>query len=202
MLPNFKYYVIQRNSETKQYLEEINERIKDNTSTRKDVPVAVFKSIDMDVMLCMNQNQLKTALSNINTMNEDISDKYAKIIQENMQLIIKNTELKNEVEKYKNQSEDESVQDKSKKKEFEVIIKQQKEKIEELNSIMKLAWDKEAVSVLKRTNIFQNDGIELNKERIITEPTYDFPSLNKVIDIKKDNSSDIHKKFLDRLKEI
>ena len=203
---NFKYYVIQRNPETKQYLEEINERIKNFAIANRDAPVAVFKTLDIEAMMNMSPNKLRVGLQNLNTMIEDTSDKYAKVIQENIKLSRLCVSLKTEIGEYKKEL-DEFIK-KANKREDELtgIIEKQKEEVIELKSIMHIAWDKEAETILKKEKIFVDDGTEIDRKKTITDPTFNLIKTVEKFEVEKKahecNTTEMRQGFLKGLEDI
>lgn len=201
-LDNFRYYSIQRNPETKQYMKIINGRIKNCSTTNRGTPVAVFKTLDIESMLNMTPKQLKTGLLNLNTMLEDTSDKHAKVIQENMRLNRLCESLKTEAEGYKKELDEA----KTREDKLARVIEKQKAEITELVSIMHIAWDKEAETILKKQNIFENDGTEIDKKKTITDPTTDLTKTINIFKIKKNTSesvvNDMRNDFLQGIEDI
>jgi len=205
-LDNFKYYVIKRNSETKQYLEVINERIKNCSITKRGTPVAFFKTLDIEAMLNMTPQQQRKVLVNLNTLIEDTSDKHAKVIQENMILSRQCVYLKTEAEGYKKELDELIEKAKTREDELTGVIKEQKAEIKELESIIHITWDKEAETILKKQNLFEDDGTEIDKKKTITDPTFNLTKVVNIVEIKKNasesNAAEIRRGFLQGLEDI
>lgn len=203
---NFKYYVIQRNPETKQYLEEINERIKNYTITKVGTSVAVFKTIDIEALINMTPKQLRAGLLNLNTLIEDTSDKHAKVIKENMGLSRQIASLKMEAVGYKKEVDELIEKVKSREDELTAVIKKQKAEIEALESIFHMVWDKETETLLKKQKIFLDDGTEINKNKTITDPTFNLTKIVNIAEIKKNESksstTEMRHKYLQGLEDI
>lgn len=206
-LDNFKYYVIQRNTETKQYLESINEKIKDCNITDKGTPIAVFRTIDVEAMLNLNKLQLKDTLMNLNIVFEDVADKHSKIIQENMKLNSQHITFKKEVENYKTELTAELEKYKSKNKEYIDTISKQKTKIKELEAIVHIIWDREAETILKKQNIFDDDGAEIDETKTIIDPKCNLIKISSTDCINgvresKIDVQDMHENFLKELEDL
>lgn len=203
---NFKYYVIQRNPEAKRYLEEINERIKNCTISKGGTLVAIFKTLDIEAMMNMTPKQLRAGLLNLNTLIEDTSDKHTKVIQENMGLSRQIASLKMEAVGYKKEVDELIEKVKSREDELTAVIKKQKAEIEALESIFHMVWDKETETLLKKQKIFLDDGTEINKNKTITDPTFNLTKIVNIIEIKKNESkstaTEMRHEYLQVLEDI
>lgn len=193
-LSNFKYYVINRNAETKQYLSDMNNKIKSVLTGDKSTNISVFRSIDVEALISLPKDKLIVALNGVNIQIESMTDKYADIIKENMLLRSQIADLTSELHK----------KDKEHQKEVEALNEKLQKKKQQLSDLSKkyidtlecvhIAWDHEAETVLKKIGIFKDDTIEDTSSAVITSPTDNVVQYTSVEIARK--------KFLDNLEDL
>ncbi|MTK14155.1 MAG: hypothetical protein F8N39_19450 [Clostridiaceae bacterium] len=210
-LPNFKYYAINRNKETKQHLKDLNDRIIGVSDKKLPIIKSVFTQIDVNSYLSMKEDDLKVALQNLNVLIEDMANANTELIKENVKLKTKIQEKDIELRRLNEKiSEANKEYDKglsnSKGK-----VDEQKQKIQDLSAkvrqqddLIHMLWDREAEKILMQKGIFENDGVELNENRIISDVYADITKVAKEVN---DNFSNIEvekisNKFIERIKNI
>ena len=205
-LDNFRYYVIQRNAEAKQYLALINDRIKESSLSKSGTQVAVFKTIDIKAMLAMPARKLGKSLTNLNAILEDISDKQAKLFRENLQLSRQCTVLNIEIKKLQEELVATQEQAKADGKEKDLRIAQLKKTVSELGKVVRITWDEEAETILKKQGIFEDDGAAIDETKTIMSPAFNLRQtavLNgNECAVTVDQSKNIRMDFLKGLKDI
>ncbi|OAB41780.1 hypothetical protein [Paenibacillus antarcticus] len=207
-LPNFKYYVINRDPEAKKYLEGLNARITGVSDKKISFTKSVFTQIDINSYLSMKKDDLKVALYNLNVLLEDMSNANTELIKENLKLKTrvqeKDTEIrrvnKEVIEKY---TDYQKGMDASKE-----MLVEQKQKIQELTIKMKqqddlthILWDREAENILKKNGVFVDNGVELTEDRVISDIDAD------IIEVVKDTFPNIEDdkisyELINRIKSI
>lgn len=210
-LKNFRYYVINRNSETKKYVEDLNKEISKDKGKKLTSAVTAFTQIDIKAYQSMNKTELGQALKNRNTLIEDMADSNTNLLQEN--LALKDSVRAKDIDiKRLNDLVDETAQNSAKvMEESKITINEQRETINKLiqsvkksDEAIRLLWEKEAEDLMKHTGIFENDGVVTNPKRTITDIEESIISIAK--DAKKldsgKESEKISNKFMDRLRKI
>lgn len=210
-LSSFKYYVINRNPETKKYIEDLNRNICDVAEKKITLAATSFTQIDVQKYKTMNKDELGIALANINTLLEDMVDSNTRLLKENIALknVIREKELEikkiNDTVRKSALNSDESLKqlqnenDKQRK-----IINTLKQSEKQSSDIIHLLWDKEAEIIMKKTGVFINDGGESNPKRTITDIDDNVFSIIKDANTLEctNESENLHKKFMQRLKNI
>ncbi|MET0018271.1 hypothetical protein [Oscillibacter sp.] len=205
---NFKYYVIQRNVEAKQYLKETNERIKQAAGVPLKNTTAIFKTLDIPAMLQMDKSSLGNALSVLNIAFEEITDKQANTIQDNFQLNKKVTVLKGELAALQSALFNENELHRSVMMRRDDEVSALKQRISDLEQAVHVAWDNEAESVLKQLGLLESDGTPINSQKTIESPDTDLEQIIGVIPVitkepsTESNIVDLRKNFLERLEDI
>lgn len=182
-LDNFKYYVINRNKEAKAYLDDMNEKIKSNLTEGKSERTALFRTLDIEAILELNSQKLATVLQNINTQIEQLNNKYADVVNENIKLkTLSNNKTVND--RIKN-LEEEIRKLKIKNKELEDVNREQKAKYDRLYESVMNAWETEAETVLKKVGVFVDDGSSMDDNAIIESTTEDIISIDRSLTKKE-----------------
>ncbi len=210
-LHNFKYYVINRNQETKQYLEDLNNRIIGTSDKKLSISKSVFTQIDVNSYLSMKKEDLKVALQNLNVFMEDMANINTELIKENVKLKTRIQEKDTEIRRLKEQileanngfnkelfnSKEKVDEQKQKLQYLSIRVRQQED-------LLHMLWDREAENILMQKGVFENDGVELNKNRVISDVDADITKVAKGLNDIFSNIDDdkISDKFMDRLKNI
>lgn len=182
-LDNFKYYVINRNKEAKEYLDNMNEKIKSNLTKGKSEGIALFRTLDIEAILKLNSQKLATVLQNINTQIEQLNDKYADVVNENIKLkTLSNNKTVND--RIKN-LEEEIKKLKIKNKELEEVNREQKAKYDRLYESVMNAWETEAETVLKKVGVFIDDSSSMDDNAIIESTTENIISIDRTLTKKE-----------------
>lgn len=182
-LDNFKYYVINRNKEAKEYLDNMNEKIKSNLTEGKSEGTALFRTLDIEAILKLNSQKLATVLQNINTQIEQLNDKYADVVNENIKLkTLSNNKTVND--RIKN-LEEEIKKLKIKNKELEEVNREQKAKYDRLYESVMNAWETEAETVLKKVGVFIDDSSSMDDNAIIESTTENIISIDRSLTKKE-----------------
>ena len=182
-LDNFKYYVINRNKEAKEYLDNMNEKIKSNLTKGKSEGIALFRTLDIEAILKLNSQKLATVLQNINTQIEQLNDKYADVVNENIKLkTLSNNKTVND--RIKN-LEEEIKKLKIKNKELEEVNREQKAKYDRLYESVMNAWETEAETVVKKVGVFIDDSSSMDDNAIIESTTENIISIDRTLTKKE-----------------
>lgn len=182
-LDNFKYYVINRNKEAKEYLDNMNEKIKSNLTKGKSEGIALFRTLDIEAILKLNSQKLAKVLQNINTQIEQLNDKYADVVNENIKLkTLSNNKTVND--RIKN-LEEEIKKLKIKNKELEEENREQKAKYDRLYESVMNAWETEAETVLKKVGVFVDDSSSMDDNAIIESTTENIISIDRTLTKKE-----------------
>ena len=182
-LDNFKYYVINRNKEAKEYLDNMNEKIKSNLTKGKSEGIALFRTLDIEAILKLNSQKLATVLQNINTQIEQLNDKYVDVVNENIKLkTLSNNKTVND--RIKN-LEEEIKKLKIKNKELEEVNREQKAKYDRLYESVMNAWETEAETVLKKVGVFIDDSSSMDDNAIIESTTENIISIDRTLTKKE-----------------
>ncbi|WP_088187862.1 hypothetical protein [Desulfosporosinus sp. FKA] len=208
----FKYYVINRNSEAKEYLKDINEAISSNSEKQLTSAVTTFTQINIQSYQSMTKEQLGRALANLNTLMEDMADSNTKLLKQSLALkeLVreKDIELKRFEELYNqmSQNSDENMEGlKNKVNEQREIINKLTQSVKQSDDVVHLLWDKEAEVVMKYSGVFENDEEEIiNSKRIMTDIQESISHVTKdahKIHSSKD-SEKISKRFMERLNNL
>jgi len=179
-LPNFKYYVINRDREAKDYLESLNARITGLFNKKLPITKSVFTQLDINSYLSMKKDDLKVALINLNALLEDMSDANTELIKENLKLKTRVQEKDTEIRRMNKEVAEKYTEYQKHMDVFKEMLDEQKQKTQELTLKLKqqddlthMLWDKEAENILKKIGIFEDDGVEINKERVISDVNTD-----------------------------
>lgn len=201
-LDNFKYYVINRNEECKKYLEEINERIKENASYGKGSAALAFEPIDIEAYQNMSKDKLGQALANLNILLENMAENNRNLLEQrlkqnklldkaNMEIIA----LKEEINNYKEQLrqvEMKNMIDVENEKSKQLKVMRQNE---ELKTAMHILWDEEAENVMKEVGIFDEDGKKPDLNKVMCD-------IDESIEKVEKDSKLIEGRFFKRLKGL
>ncbi|QOX63877.1 hypothetical protein FRZ06_11305 [Anoxybacterium hadale] len=202
-LANFKYYVVNRNSQVKKYLKDLNERITGTSDAKLSFSKSVFTQIDANKYLSMKKDDLKVALNNLNILLENMANMNTELIKENVKLKNRTQEKDTEIRRLNSEISNtynecsKSISNSKEKTDC------QKQKIQELvkkakqqEDLLHILWDREAETILKQNGIFEDDGTGLNKNRIIDEVK------NVAGIISSTNDNKISYELINRLKNI
>lgn len=193
----FAYYTIKRNENANQFMEDLNEKIKDSCFGKQEDSNIYFKSIDIQSYLGMTKEQLKEALINLNTALEATSDKYADILKNTYKMKRELAELEKNSKEIQEEMKNTIERLQMEKKELLARLFAEEEKRENLEQNVKLAWDKEAETILAKTGELINETVEKNTESaVITSPHENIIHLN-IQEEKRGRQG-----FLNRLKEL
>lgn len=175
-LPNFKYYVINRDPEAKEYLEGLNARITGLSIKKIPITKTVFTQIDIISYLSMKKDDLKVALNNLNVLLEDMSNANTELIKENLKLKTRIQERDLEIRRMSKEIDEKYAEYQKREKTSKEILDAQKQKIHELtmkvrqqDDLTHILWDREAEKILKKNGVFEDDGVELSEDRVISE---------------------------------
>lgn len=196
-LVGFAYYTIKRNQDANQYMEELNNKIKDFFIGREEEYNAYFKSIDIESYLNMTKEQLREALINLNIALETTSDKYVDVLRNTYKAKRELTEMEKESKGIQEEllMKIESLQEENKELSDKLLIKQLE--LNNLEQNTKLAWDKEAGAILAKTGILISEIVQENTESaVITSPHEKIMHLN----VHEEKSG--RKKFLDKIEGL
>jgi len=174
---DFRAYHITRHEECKKYLDQANDKIESTRSNEITKPVSFFHPIDIESYVSMTPKQLSKALYNLNVLLEDSSDKYLESIKENLLLEEKWLAIEKEFSEYKCDMESKI----SKLKNKITSLKGKNSKIRqdyfELDSIIKILWDKEAENVLIELGVFEGRESTINEKATIMDTSTNIVSL-------------------------
>ncbi|MFC6648331.1 hypothetical protein [Paenibacillus rhizoplanae] len=185
-IASFKYYVINRDPEAKSYLEELNARITGLSTKKIPIRKSVFTQIDIQGYLSMKKNDLKVALNNLNILLEDMSDANTELIKENIKFKTRVQEKDTELRRINAINTEKHTEYQKLIYSFKETIDEQRQVIQELsikvkqqNDLTHLLWDKEAEKILKESGVFEDDGVELSKARVISDADTDIMEVVK-----------------------
>lgn len=207
-LPNFKYYVINRDPAAKEYLEGLNLRITGVSNRKVPITKSIFTQIDINNYLSMKKDDLKVALNNLNVLLEDLSNANTELIKENLKIRTRAQEKDSEIRRMNKEITEKYTEYQKVMVEYKGLLDEQKQKIQELTKKIKqqddlthILWDREAENILKKNGIFKDDSVELNKDRVITDIDAD------IIEVVKDtlpNIGDdkISYEFINRIRNL
>lgn len=201
-IKKFQYYVINRNEECKQYIEELNARIRENPGASHNGAITSFQPIDIDAYTKMSTDKLKIALNNLNTFMEKMADNNYEIQKQKEELRClldkKNLEiisLKDELDRYKcnemNCNEEQKAMIEDLKKQIKILSKEK----ESRDVALKLLWNEEGENILKEEGVFEKDGKMPDPEKTIMDAD---ESIGKVIK----NVKTLDNSFMERLRKL
>lgn len=194
-IKNFKYYVINRNAEAKEYLNGINEKIKTVNKEEGYIEKSIYNPIDVSAYIKKNPEEQKIMLMNINKQIEYMSDKYADIIKDNVSL---RCEIKESKEAYKRmceEYEEKIIKLKNNLKDTEENLQNTKKHLIMIEENAHLIWDNEAEKILVDTRIIEGDECKPNKKMCITDIESNVHSITEKAHKNK-------LRFIDKLYEI
>jgi hypothetical protein len=206
-IKNFKYYDITRNTETKRYVDDLNREIAKGEEKKLTSAVTTVTQINVQAYQSMSKAELGQALTNLNTLMEDMADSNTKLLRE--KLLLRDTIRERDIEiKKLNDTVNQTVQNSAIcVADLKRTINEQREAIVRLTQSVKLKddtlhllWDKEAETILKQTGVFENGGVEINPQRNVTD--IEESTVSVVNDAKKIESETISNKFMERLRKI
>ena len=161
----------------------MNEKIKSNLTKGKSEGIALFRTLDIEAILKLNSQKLATVLQNINTQIEQLNDKYADVVNENINLkTLSNNKTVND--RIKN-LEEEIKKLKIKNKELEEVNREQKAKYDRLYESVMNAWETEAETVLKKVGVFIDDSSSMDDNAIIESTTENIISIDRTLTKKE-----------------
>ncbi|MCK8489249.1 hypothetical protein M0651_18920 [Paenibacillus sp. MBLB2552] len=207
-LPNFKYYVINRDPEAKEYLEGLNARITGLSNKKIPITKTVFTQIDINSYLSMKKDDLKVALNNLNVLLEDMSNANTELIKENLKLKTRAQEKDTEIRRMNKENTEKYTEYQNAMVAYKELLDDQKQKIQELTIKVKqqddlthILWDREAENILKKNGVFEDDGVELSQDRVISDADAD------IIEVVKDTfpkveDDKISYELINRIKNI
>jgi len=210
-IKKFKYYDITRNLEAKKYVEDLNKEISRGEEKKITSAVTTFTQISVQAYQSMNKAELGQALTNLNTLMEDMADSNTKLLKANLVLKDSVREKDIEIKKLKDLV-DETAKNSTKSmeelkraiNEQREIINRLKQSVKQTDDVIHLLWDKEAEIIMKHTGTFENDGVETNPKRMITD--IEESIIPVAIDANKldsgKESEKISNKLMERLKRI
>jgi hypothetical protein len=207
-VPNFKYYVINRDLEAKEYLEGLNARITGLSNKKISITKSVFTQIDISSYLSMKKDDLKIALNNLNVLLEDMSTANTELIKENLKLKTRVQEKDTEIRRMNKEMTEKHAENQKGMDDLKEMLTEQKQTIQKLtikvkrqNDLTHMLWDREAENILKKNGVFEDDGVELSEDKVISDVDTD------IIKVIKDTSPSVEDdkisyELINRIKDI
>lgn len=199
---NFQNYHISRNKEAKEYMNELNSRIKENPAASRCVAITTFEPINIDKYLEKSKEQLGKSLTILNTFMQQLTDNNTELVKQKDEYkrlldkkAIEIVNLQEKIRELENKQKNIIQFYEEKEEELKRRIKTMEKNNSDMEDIVKLLWDEEAESLLKKQHIFEEDNITINENRVVTD-------LNDDLDIIKKESRKLENEYKNRLKGL
>ena len=178
---------------------DINNRIKAAHKAVNNDNIA-FSSLDVSSLIELPKEKLAIFLQQLSTAWEEVCNTQKRTIKNNYDLQIKVKELKEREDCLAREyaALQQQFQDYRSKKDAE--NNRLKNQLRALEEALRIAWDGEAEKLLKQQGLFVSDSEEIDENKTITSPAFNFLSL--ISDPEEDDDLDGDKARCDFLRGL
>jgi myosin heavy subunit len=166
------------------------------------VAITTFEPINIDKYLEKSKEQLSKSLTILNTFMQQLTDNNTELVKQKDEYkrlldkkAIEIVNLQEKIRELENKQKNIIQFYEEKEEELKRRIKTMEKNNSDMEDIVKLLWDEEAESLLKKQHIFEEDNITINENRVVTD-------LNDDLDIIKKESRKLENEYKNRLKGL